>query len=255
MSALVLGRHRPRSPKADSRSNTLPIRSSGRGGLYRLSLAFFRNETRRFPSCAKIGHLAVVRPRGTFRFSSRWDATTFPSDVGGSEVKRGQSCEGPLSRARRRLECLAGRDPQSLTEVIALKLGRFIHAEQDVTPMDITSLIEEAIQKDILQHRAHISHQRRAIERVTKLQGRVKCRSSDAENRLDRVLNWHEHSAKYFIKKDKAAVRTMERALEILQDYSFADDMPVPLPDDLSVALHDVLECLKQAGQSHLGRC
>jgi hypothetical protein len=153
------------------------------------------------------------------------------------------------------LECLAGRDPQSLTEVIALKLGRFIHAEQDVTPMDITSLIEEAILKDILQHRAHISHQRRAIERVTKLQGRVKYRSSDAENRLDRVLNWHEHSAKYFIKKDKAAVRTMERALEILQDYSFADDMPVPLPDDLSVALHDVLECLKQAGQSHLGRC
>ncbi len=44
----------------------------------------------------------------------------------------------------------------------------------------------------------------------------------------------------------------MERALEILQDYWIVDDMPVPLADDLSVALHDVLECLKRAGQSHV---
>jgi hypothetical protein len=44
----------------------------------------------------------------------------------------------------------------------------------------------------------------------------------------------------------------MERALEILQDYwVIEDDMPVPLADDLSVALHDVLECLKRANQFH----
>jgi curved DNA-binding protein CbpA len=137
-------------------------------------------------------------------------------------------------------------------KVIALKLGLLIHAEQDVTSMDTTSLIEEAIDEDIQQRKAHISNQRRAIERVTKLRGRLKGRDSDAESRFGRVLDWHERSAKYFIKKHEAAVQTMERALEILQDYWIVDDMPVSLADDLSVALHDVLECLKRAGQSHV---
>lgn len=141
------------------------------------------------------------------------------------------------------------------TEVIALKLGLFIHAEQDVTSMDVASLIEEAIHEDIIQRRTHISNQRRAIQRVTRLRGRVKRRANDEDNRLARVLDWHERSAKYLIKKHEAAVHTMERALEILQDYSFADDLPVALADDLSVALHDVLECLKQAGQSQPSRC
>jgi curved DNA-binding protein CbpA len=141
------------------------------------------------------------------------------------------------------------------TDVIALKLGAFIHAEQDVTCMDITPLIEEAIHEDIIQRGVHISNQRRAIERVTRLRGRVKSRANDADNRVARLLDWHERSAKYLIKKDEAAIHTMERALEILQDYSFADDEPVALADDLSVALHDVLECLKQAGQPQPGRC
>ena len=153
----------------------------------------------------------------------------------------------------------AGEDgplPKSLDanamKVIALKLGELIHAEQDVTSMDTTSLIEEAIDEDIQQRKAHISNQRRAIERVTKLRGRLKGRDGDAECRLGQVLDWHERSANYFIKKDEAAVRTMERALEILQDYwVIDDDTPVPVADDLSVALHDVLECLKRAGRFH----
>jgi len=137
----------------------------------------------------------------------------------------------------------------SATRVIALKLGEFIHAEQDMTSIDLTTLIEDAIREDINQRRAHIASQKRAIERATSLRDRVKHKANDADNRLARVLAWHERSAKYLIKKDEDAIRTLERALEILQEYSFASDPPIAVADDLSVALHDVLECLKQASQ------
>jgi curved DNA-binding protein CbpA len=135
------------------------------------------------------------------------------------------------------------------TEVIAQKLGQFIHADQDMTSMDITSLIEEAIQEDILQCSVQISNQNRAIERVAKLRSRLLGRSNDEDNRLARVLDWHERSANYFIKKNESVIHTMERALEILQDYPVVNDQPASVPDNLSIALHEVLECLKQADQ------
>ena len=137
----------------------------------------------------------------------------------------------------------------SATRVIARKLGEFIHAEHDVTSINLAKLIAEAIQEDIAECRDRISNQRRAIERATSLRDRVKHKNKDADNRLARVLCWHERSAKYLIAKDKDAIHTLERALEMLQEYSFANGPTVAVADDMSVALHDVLECLKRASQ------
>jgi curved DNA-binding protein CbpA len=141
------------------------------------------------------------------------------------------------------------------TEIIALKLGLLIHAEQDVTSMDIAAVIEQAIREDIIQRRTNISNQRRAIERVTRLRARVKRKANGEDNKLARVLDWHELSTKFHIEKNEEAVYTMERALEVLRDYSFADDLSLAFANDLSVALHDVLQSLKQADQLQLGRC
>ncbi len=128
-----------------------------------------------------------------------------------------------------------------------------IHAEQDVTLMDIGALIEQTIRKDITQYRADIENQRRAIERLTRLQARVKCKANGEDNKLARLLAWHELSAKSHIKTDEEAVCIRERALEILEDYSFADDLSIAVANDLSVALHDVLQALNQADQFQLG--
>ena len=135
------------------------------------------------------------------------------------------------------------------TRVIARKLGEFIHAEHDTTAIDLANLIEEAIQADIARCRDRISNQWRAIERATSLRDRVKHKNKDADNRLARVLAWHERSAKYLIAKDEDGIRTLERALEMLQEYSFASGPTVAVIDDTSLALHDVLECLKRASQ------
>jgi curved DNA-binding protein CbpA len=134
----------------------------------------------------------------------------------------------------------------SAIEIIAQKLGLVIHAEQDVTGLDIAALIEGAIREDIAQRRSNISSQSRAIERTTKLRARVKRKANGQDNMLAKVLDWHEVSARDQIKKNEAAVSSMERALEILTDYSFADDLAPAAGDEVSGALLDALEALDQ---------
>ena len=145
----------------------------------------------------------------------------------------------------------------SAIEVIAQKLGMIIHAECDVTSVDLDALIEQAIREDIAERNAGISSLRRAIERARRIRDRVKRKTNGEDNLLARVLGWHETTAKSHIKQSEEAVSSMERALEILKDYSFADDFSVATADDVSVALHDALKALDQLAvmlnSSHAG--
>ncbi|MGH6831834.1 MAG: DnaJ domain-containing protein [Methyloceanibacter sp.] len=145
----------------------------------------------------------------------------------------------------------------SAIEVIAQKLGLIIHAECDVTSVDIDALIEQAIREDIAERNAGISSLRRAMERARRLRDRVKRKADGQANMLARVLDWHETTAKSHIKQSEEAVSSMERALEILKDYSFADDFSAATADDVSVALHDALKALDQLAvmlnSSHAG--
>jgi curved DNA-binding protein CbpA len=133
----------------------------------------------------------------------------------------------------------------SAVEVIAHKLGLIIHSEQDFTAMDIGGVIEAAIRADMTERRATIVSQRRAIERAGRLRARIQ-RKAKGDNMLARVLDWHESSTRLQIDKNEAAVASMERALEILKDYSFIEEAPGQDSDEVSVALHDALHSLDQ---------
>lgn len=130
-------------------------------------------------------------------------------------------------------------------EIIAQKLGLIIHAEQDMTGMDIGAMIEAAIRGDMAERRATIAGQRRAIERAGRLRKRIQ-RKAKGDNMLARVLDWHESSTRLQIDKNEAAVASMERALEIVKDYSFIEDAPGQEGDEVSLALHDALHSLDQ---------
>lgn len=132
----------------------------------------------------------------------------------------------------------------SAIEVIAQKLGLIIHAEQDVTALDIGALIEGAIREDMAQRRANIASHSRAIERTTKLRARVKRKANGQDNMLAKVLDWHEASVKDQIKKNEAAVSSLERALAILKDYSFAEELAPAA--DVAFALTDALQALDE---------
>ncbi len=83
----------------------------------------------------------------------------------------------------------------SAVEVIAQKLGLIIHAEHELTELDIGALIEQAIREDIARRQASITEQSRAIERAAKLRARVRRKAEGADNMLARVLDWHERSS------------------------------------------------------------
>jgi len=134
----------------------------------------------------------------------------------------------------------------SAVEVIAQKLGLIIHAEHDVTGMDIGALIEGAIREDMAQRRANIASQERAIDRAKRLRSRVKRKANGQDNMLVMVLDWHESSTRIQIDKNEAAVASMERALEILKDYSFTEEFPAAQVEDVSSALHDALHSLDE---------
>ena len=62
------------------------------------------------------------------------------------------------------------------------------------------------------------------------------------------MLDWHERSAKDLIKKSEDAVSSMERALEILDGYSFIEDLPVDADaeDQVARALRDTIQTLDE---------
>lgn len=134
----------------------------------------------------------------------------------------------------------------SAVEIIAHKLGLIIHAEQDVTSMDIAALIEQAVRDDIEQRKAGISSLERAIARTARLRDRVRRKAKGEDNMLAKVLDWHESTARGNIQKNEESVRSMERALEILRDYSFADEFATATVDNVSGALNDALKALDE---------
>jgi curved DNA-binding protein CbpA len=137
----------------------------------------------------------------------------------------------------------------SAVEVIAQKLGLIIHAEHELTGIDIGALIEQSIRDDIARRQASIAEQARAIERAGKLRGRVKRKADGADNMVARVLEWHERSSKDHIRKNEEAVSSLERALEMLDGYLFIDDRPpveVEAEDQVAAALRDTIATLDE---------
>jgi curved DNA-binding protein CbpA len=137
----------------------------------------------------------------------------------------------------------------SAVEVIAQKLGLLIHAEQELTGLDIGALLEQSIRDDIARRQASMAEQARAIERAGKLRARVKRKTDGADNMLARVLEWHERASKDHIKKNEEAVSSLERALEMLDGYLFVDDRPpveVEAEDQVAAALRDTIATLDE---------
>lgn len=131
-------------------------------------------------------------------------------------------------------------------EIIAEKLGLVIHAEHDLATMDIGALIERAIHDDIAVRKASLDHQKRAGERLTKLRGRAKRKAEGDDNLVARVLDWHELAIKNHIKKNEDSIVHLERALELLKDYSFGDDLAATEPEEVTEALNDILVALDE---------
>ena len=114
-----------------------------------------------------------------------------PPPMPSSRIRTAGSVTTIPARSSRRVPTIS---MPSAVEVIAQKLGLIIHAEQDMTGMDIGAMIEAAIRGDMAERRATIAGQRRAIDRAGALaradpaqsQGR---QHAGARARLARILD------------------------------------------------------------------
>ena len=131
-------------------------------------------------------------------------------------------------------------------EIIAEKLGLVIHAEHDLAAMDVGALIEQAIRQDIADRKGSVAHQKRAAERLAALRARTKHKAQGEGTLVARVFDWHELAIQSRIEKHEEAVQFLERALEILEDYSFADDPASAQSDEVTGALSDILVALDE---------
>jgi curved DNA-binding protein CbpA len=135
-------------------------------------------------------------------------------------------------------------------EIIAEKLGLVIHAEQDLDSLDIGTLIEQAIEDDIKARRASVVHQRRAGERLVRLRARAKRKAQGESDFVARVLDWHEVAIQGQIKKNEVIIGNLERALIILEDYSFIDEASAEASaepsEEVVEALNDILVSLDE---------
>ena len=131
-------------------------------------------------------------------------------------------------------------------EIVAEKLGLVIHAEQDLAAMDVGALIEQAIRDDIGNRKASVAHQQRAAERLARLRARTKRKAEGEGDLVSRVLDWHELAIQGQIKKHEGMIRHLERALEILKDYSFTDELDVHQSEEVVEALNDILVSLDE---------
>ena len=131
-------------------------------------------------------------------------------------------------------------------EIIAEKLGLVIHAEQDLAALDVGALIELAIQDDITARKASVAHQQRAAERLSKLRARAKRKGEGEGDLVRQVLDWHEVAIQGQIKKNEGIIHHLERALEILEDYSFADESAAAPSEEVVEALNDILVSLDE---------
>lgn len=131
-------------------------------------------------------------------------------------------------------------------EIIAEKLGLVIHAEQDLAALDVGALIEQAIRDDIAARKASVAHQQRAGERLSKLRTRAKRKGEGEGDLVARVLDWHEVAIQGQIKKNEALIVHLERALEILGDYSFVDETVTAPSEEVVEALNDILVSLDE---------
>lgn len=131
-------------------------------------------------------------------------------------------------------------------EIIAEKLGLVIHAEHDLAAMDVGALIEQAIRQDIADREGSITHQKRAAERLAALRAQTKHKAQGEGSLVARVFDWHELAIQNRITKHEEGVQFLERALEILQDYSFTDGVPATQTEEVAGALSDIMVALDE---------
>ena len=113
---------------------------------------------------------------------------------------------------------------QGAVGLIGVMLEAILVAENDPIECDLVAMMKAHVVTQIAEVNRKLQITRRSIERAERMRGRFR-RNKPGDNTIERVLDWEIGVLKSSVGKSEAALKQRERAIELLCDYDFAQDI------------------------------
>jgi curved DNA-binding protein CbpA len=113
---------------------------------------------------------------------------------------------------------------QGALGLIGAMLESVLAAEKDPIDCDLVAIMKRHLIAQIAEVSRKLEVTRRSIDRAERMRGRFR-RNKPGHNTIERVLDWEIGMLKRSVATSEAALKQRERAIELLGDYDFAQDI------------------------------
>jgi DnaJ domain len=113
---------------------------------------------------------------------------------------------------------------QGALGLIGVMLKTVLAAEKDPIECDLVALMKAHLVAEIAELNRKLKVIQRSIERAERMRGRFR-RNKPGDNTIEQVIDWEIGEFKRSIVMNEAGVKQRERAVELLRDYDFAQDI------------------------------
>ena len=113
---------------------------------------------------------------------------------------------------------------QGALGLIGIMLDAVLSSETDPIQCDLVAVMKAQFLSEIGKMDRKLKVTRRSIDRAERMRGRFR-RNKPGENKIERVLEWEIDVLKRSARTTEAALKQRQRAIELLADYDFAQDI------------------------------
>ena len=113
---------------------------------------------------------------------------------------------------------------QGALGLIGIMLDAVLSSETDPIQCDLVAVMKAQFLSEIGKMDRKLKITRRSIDRAERMRGRFR-RNKPGENKIERVLEWEIDVLKRSARTTEAALKQRQRAIELLADYDFAQDI------------------------------
>ena len=113
---------------------------------------------------------------------------------------------------------------QGALERIGVMLKLILEAEPDPIERDLVALMNAHLTAEIEATRGKLKMTRRSIQRAERMRGRFR-RKKPGDNPIEAILEWQISALNKAVDASEAAIKQSEHAIELLNDYNFANDI------------------------------
>ena len=113
---------------------------------------------------------------------------------------------------------------QGALERIGVMLKAVLEAEPDPNERDLVAVMKAHLVAEIEATRGKLNVTRRALQRAERMRGRFR-RKKPGDNPIEGIVEWQIRDLNRAVNSGEAAIKQREHAIELLNDYNFANDI------------------------------